>query len=429
MKTIFYFKEKIDKCCLTFYRSVDGLITFLLKSLVLSIINEKLILSSSFLLLFNLQLGHAQNNLNSIAITPIQGVKTFSTYNNPLKGSFYGAELAYQLNMGSNNADWVRLLHVKDIGLIATYFNLGDISIAGKQGIRGSFGNNYGITSCLNLSLFETDKISLIFSPGIGIGYSTQTFYTTDNPIVGSHINLAIRAGLKLETPISSSTRIQAGVNFSHYSNASTQLPNDGLNNVYASLGVVRDIDHSGPTTQKTTFGIDNKHSFEFSLGVGRRGFVKTGLFKNPETGVNMYLTDSAAQKKTASNLYQAALYAGYSYRLNQLLSLKIGTDAVYYSKTFSWDNFFRTYQGSGTSYDHLSVGLSAGTDIWLGRLAFTANYGYYLHYNSLYPIHFYSAIGGKYYITNRLALSTVYRSHSSGPHYVSSGVLFTLPE
>lgn len=402
---------------------------FLLKSSVLSAVDEKLIVSSFFFLLFNLQFGHAQNNPNSIAITPIQGVTTFSTYNSPLKGNFYGGELAYQINMANNTADWAHLFHVKDIGLVASYVNLGDISLTGKHEIRGLFGNDYGIISCLDLSLFETDRINLIFSPGVGFVYSTQTFYTTDNPIVGSHINLAFRAGLKLETPISSSTRIQAGINFSHYSNASTQLPNDGVNNVYASLGVVRDINQSGPFTRKTTFENDNKHSFEFSLGMGRRGFVKTGLFKNPETGVNMYLTDSAAQKKTASNLYQAALYAGYNYRLNQLLSLKIGTDAIYYYKTFSWDNFFRTYQGSGTSFDHLSVGLSAGTDIWLGRLAFMANYGYYLHYNSLYPIHFYSAIGGKYYITNQLALSAVYRTHSFGPHYVSTGVLFTLPD
>jgi len=402
---------------------------FLLKSSVLSAVDEKLIVSSFFFLLFDLQSGYAQNNLNSIAITPIQGVTTFSTYNSPLKGNFYGAELAYQLNMANNNADWARLFHVKDIGLVASYVNLGDISLTGKHDTRGLFGSNYGIISCLDLLLFETDKINLIFSPGIGFVYSTQTFYTTDNPIVGSHINLAFRAGLKLETPISSSTRIQAGVNFSHYSNASVQLPNDGLNNVYASLGVVRDINQNGPAAQKNTFGINNKHSFEFSVGIGRRGLVKTGLFKNPETGVNMYLTDSAARKKTASNLYQASFYAGYNYRLNPFLSLKAGTDAIYYSKTFSWNNFFTTYQGSGTSYDHLSVGLSAGADIWLGRLVFMANYGHYLHYNSLYPIHFYSTIGGKYYITNRLALNTTYRSHGSGPHYVSSGVLFTIPE
>ncbi len=395
-----------------------------------SISNEKLILSSFFFLLFNFQFGYAQNNLNSISISANQGISIKSTYDDQLKGNFYGAEFGYQLNMGNNHSEWVRMLHVKDVNISASYFNLSGASLIGKPASRGLLGSNYGIISSLDLSLFEIGETRLLFSPGVGFTYATQTFYTNNNLIVGSHINVALQAGLKLETPLSTSTRIQAGIHFSHYSNASIKLPNDGLNNIFASLGLVRDIIYNGPASNKTTFGIDNKHSFEFSLGVGRRGLVKTGLFKDPENGKNLFLTDSAAHEKTPSHLYHAAFYAGYNYRLNALLSLKAGTDLIYYPNTFSWSNFFNTYEGRATSYDHFSMGLSLGTDLWLGRLAAMFNYGYYLHFNSFYPIHFYYTVGGKYYLTSRMAFTAkIYSPTGYEAHYANFGLLFTLPK
>jgi hypothetical protein len=263
----------------------------------------------------------------------------------------------------------------------------------------------------------------------LGFVYATQTFYTTYNPIIGSHINLAVQAGLKLETPLSSSTKILAGINFFHYSNSAFRLPNDGINNFNASLGLVRDINYSGPANQKATYGIDNKHSFEFGIGIGRRGFVQTGTYMNTQTGKPVNLTDTSAQKTAISNLYQAGFYAGYNYRLNQLLSLKAGVDAVYYFQTFSWENFYRTYQESGSSYDHLSLGLSLGTDIWLGRMALMANYGYYLHYNSVVPVHFYWTLGAKYYIIPWMALNAQIYLHGFEAHYANFGLIFNVPE
>ncbi|HTD41162.1 MAG TPA: acyloxyacyl hydrolase [Mucilaginibacter sp.] len=379
------------------------------------------------LLLFVSITCFAQNGQNSIAITPVLGLNINSPDNNQLKGSYYGAEFTWQLNMANNNTAWVHLLHVQDIGFTFSYFNLQNISLNAKSSSRGFLGSNFGVISCIDMAFLKAGKVTFLFSPGFGFLYATQTYYTTYNPIVGSHINLAVQAGLKAETLISKSTKIQAGLFFFHYSNTASKLPNDGINSLNASLGIVEDINSSGPVRQKATFRINNKHSFEFSLGVGQRGLVQAGQYINPQTGKPIILTDTAKQKSAASNLYLLGLYAGYNYRLSGLLSLKAGTDMVYYFKPFSYNNFYGTYQETGSSFDKLSIGLSLGTDVWLGRLAFTANYGYYLHYANPDSIHGYWIMGGKYYLNNWMALNAKIYIHQFEAHYANFGLSFNV--
>ena len=389
--------------------------------------NEKLVYSLFICLLFFIPTVYAQNGQNSIAVTPMLGLTISSPDDNALKGSFYGAEFAYQLNMKNNNNPWVHLLHVKDISFILTYFNLQNISLTLTPNSHGLLGSNLGALTSLDMSFFHIGKADFLFSPGIGFIYATQTYYTDYNPIVGSHINLAIQAGVKMETPISSSTKLQGGLNFFHYSNSAFKLPNDGVNAYNLSIGIVQNINSDKPVQQKAAFDIDKKQSFELSIGIGRRGFIQTGQYVNAQTGKPIILTDSASQKAANSNLYQAGLYAGYNYRINQLFSLKAGTDAVYYLVPFSYQKFYHTFQESGTSFDRLSLGFSTGIDVWLGRMAFMASYGYYLHYVTINPTHTYWTIGGKYFLNSWLALNAKIYIHGLEAHYANFGVVFQL--
>ena len=369
----------------------------------------------------------AQNEQNSIAITPVLGLDISSPDNNKLKGSYYGAEFTYQLTMANNNTTWVHLLHVQDIGLSFSYFNLQNISLAAKPGSQGFLGSNFGLISSVDMAFLKAGEMTFLFSPGFGFLYATQTYYTTYNPIAGSHLNLAVQAGVKAETPINKSAKIQAGLFFFHYSNAAFKLPNDGLNSINASVGIVEAIHSGGPVRQKETFRINDKHSFEFALGLGRRGLVQAGRYINPQSGKPIALTDTAAQRSATSNLYLLGLYAGYNYRLSGLISLKLGTDLVYYFRPFSYNDFYNTYQETGSSFDNLSVGLSLGTDIWLGRLAVTANYGYYLHYASADSIHGYWIMGGKYYVNHWMALNAKIYIHQFEAHYANFGLSFNV--
>ncbi|WEK17821.1 MAG: acyloxyacyl hydrolase [Candidatus Pedobacter colombiensis] len=379
-----------------------------------------------FFLLINLSYCFAQNNQNSISIKAIQGITIF-TSDYQLKGNFYGGEIAYRLNMANNDVGWIKTLNVKDVAITAAWLNTQGISSDQISNPKRLIGSTYAALTIVDFGIFNVGKTAFIFSPGIGFSYTTQTYYTNNNPLVGSHINLAIQAGLRAETPISPSNKIMLGIDFFHYSNSAFKLPNYGIDNINASLGITQNLHISGPNRKAETFDSDNKQSFEVSIGAGRRGFIQAGNYINPQTGNPIPLPDSAAQKSATSDLYLLGMYAGYAYRLNSIFSIKLGTDVVYYFKPFSYNDFYRTYQESGTSFDHLALGVSLGTDIWLGRMALMFNYGYYLHYKTVDPTHYYWVLGGKYYLTNWMALNAKIYIHGFEAHYANFGFVFNI--
>jgi hypothetical protein len=391
-----------------------------------STVHYKNLLPVLYFLLFVIPLKSlAQNNTNSIAISGIQGIDIFGADGYHLQGNYEGLQVGYQLNMADNKAQWIRLLGVKDVGFQFSWFDLQNVSIRGWANSNGVLGNNYSVMNYLDISMFTWGKTNFLFSPGIGLLYTQQDYYTDGNPLIGSHINLALQAGFKSRTPIGPSTSLQFGVSMFHYSNSGFKLPNDGVNKVIGTIGIVQDIGVDGPQRNVRTFDFDKKNSLELGIGISRRGFVQTGIYTDPRTGKTIPLTDSAAQRAAQSNLYQINMYAGFAHRLNRLISLRAGTDVIYYTHPFSWDNFYRTYQGEGSSYDHLAVGLSAGADIWMGRMALMFNYGYYLHYNSPEPVHFYWTLGGKYYINNWLAVNLKMYLHGFDAQYANLGLVF----
>jgi len=366
-----------------------------------------------FPILFCMQTSFAQDDSkNSVSVTPIEGGKIISTFNDQTKGDFYGVDLGYQ---------------IKDVSIDASYLDMHNVSLQGMAGSKGLLGSSYGLTANLNMTLFNVSNTAVICAPGIGFEYITQTFHTDGNLIVGSHLNFALQAGIGFETPLSSSVKLKMMANLSHFSNASIKLPNDGLNIATISLSLVKSIGHDGPLLQKEAWGTDDKTSFEFGIGAGLRGYVKTGYFYNQQH-VGMYLTDSAEKKEHSSNLYQIGIYAGYNYRVNSVFGLRVGTDAVYYTHPFSYDNFFKTYQASFSSYDQMSLGVSIGADLNLGRLAFAANYGRYVHSKFLDPtVHDYWTFGPKYYVTDWMALTVKVYFHGIESGYANFGLTFRI--
>lgn len=378
------------------------------------------------LLCLNKKLLFAQNKessslpaFNSISITGLNGLSIFSAEKNYMKGNFGGGEIAYNLNLKNNESDWVRMLNASAISFAFSYQGAENVYLTQRVGTNGFLGNAYSFVSLLDISLFKAGKIDFFFAPGFGVTYNEKTYRTNYNPLVGSHVNLAAQIGLKLAAPVSPSTKIQVGLQLFHFSNAAYKLPNDGVNSINVSIGIVRDINIAESPRKITAFNIDHKSSFEFGLGFGHRGLKQTYQQK-------LLPADSVKLEYATSHLNNVGFYAGYNYRLNSLLSLKVATDMVYYSTTFNSSNFLNTAQEYGTSYDKFSVGTSIGTDIWLGRVVFEADYGYYLHFKyDIPPVYTYWNFGAKFYVTNWLALEAKEYLHGTEAHYANFGVLF----
>ncbi len=396
--------------------------------------NKKITSIIFTLLAFGLQNLAAQDKQNSIEVSPYMGVQMFSAEQNTLKGNFGGGEVVFHLNMANNPADWARLMHVNDVSIAASFREMEGVYLARQPGSEGILGNSYGITSRLDMTIGHIGSSQIRFIPGFGFAYATQTFYTNNNPLVGSHVNFTAQAGLKLVTPISTATRLVAGVDIYHYSNAAVKLPNDGVNSLNASIGIDHDLSWEGPRGSKKVdeFKAYRKSSFEFGANIGRRGLIQQGGGIDGEDAVNY-------QKNAQSKLYKSGFYAGYSYRLNPVLGLRVGTDAVYYYQTLDTiqniQHFYATYQELASSYDKWRVGVTVGADIWMGRVCFDVNYGQYLHFHSYdgthgfnpNPPNWYWTFGGKYFINQWLGVEAKQYLHRTEADYAGFGLVFRI--
>ncbi len=359
---------------------------------------------------------------NSISVSGTEGLVIFGARGNNLGGNFWGAEVAYNLNLKNNYSDWVRMLRAKNASIVFSYFNLENLYLTNNPGNKGFLGNDYSLLGSLQLNILQLNKVDLLLTPGLGLTYASTTYQTNNNPYVGSHLNLAAQFGLKLEVPISTSSKLQLGADLFHYSNAAFKLPNSGINNLNTSIGIVSDLNSKTNIGNSDVFKINNKSAFEFGLGIGHRGLLPIDKGTLPPA-------DSTKQANANSRLNNAGFYIGYNYRLNSLLSIRAATDIVYYFVTYrdvTYPDYLSTTQEYGSSIDRLSVGTSIGSDLWLGRFVFEADYGYYLllKYPKT-PIKTYWKFGAKYYLNKWLALEAKEYLHGTEAHYANFGLLF----
>ena len=364
----------------------------------------------------------SQRGQNSLFANYFSNISALGGESYQIKGNIWGVTAGYNFSMEKNKAYWTRALNAKNVAVAFSYINMEDAGPTQAPQAKGFLGDAYSLRSQLDICLFNIDKTNFMLSPGFGLTYVTKTFRTTDNPLVGSHINMNVILGAKLEIPVVRSTKIVAGIDLFHFSNTAFKLPNKGVNLLNASLGIVEGLNSVNKERKVSFAATEDKGAFEFGIGIGHRGLQQQ--FNAPATSLN----DSLQRKFGTSKLNNIGMSAGYNYRLNPLISFKAASDVIYYTTTYYLPDYKTTVQEYGTSKDKLSVGLSGGLDIWLNRLVFEGSYGYYLHLNyATTPIHTYWIIGAKYYFTPWLAFEAKTYLHLAEAHYTNFGVLFHL--
>ncbi|WP_343531388.1 acyloxyacyl hydrolase [Pedobacter sp.] len=346
---------------------------------------------------------YAQRNSHSLELNLQRSIDNFSADKNFLQGATYGGELIYHYNVNRSPKKWSSDLGIKSIDVIFNYKHMTNVTrIANPQ--KGEFGDAYSLLGGLTFPLLDLNKVELAFTPGFGILYAGESWYSNQNPIVGSRLNFGLKAGLKASVPINEKTAISANLDILHYSNGGTRVPNNGLNTVSVGLSVIRALNNN--IEVKTTSFEDEgykKHSFDFGINIGRRGVYQS-----------------------RDGLYKTGLYGGYNYHLTSYLAIGAGIDAVYYYTIYDPNRILETFQSKASSLDRWRVGAAIGPDLWMGKLAFIAKYGYYIHYNSLLPVKTYWTAGVRYKLNNWLGLQSKIYIHQTEADYVGFGLMFT---
>jgi len=319
-----------------------------------------------------------------------------------LTGPVYGAELTYHEGISQNAAQWKKMLHLKSLGFSFNYHDLSGVKIVGDEGAN-KFGSSFAALAGFNVSLLRVGRLELLVSPAFGLSFQTRTFFTDGNLVIGSHLNFASRIGLRAQQELGTNTRLLTTIQVLHSSNGGFRVPNNGINLLNVGIGIAHDLKTSPNygLFDRTSF---KTHSFEFAIGVGRRG-----RYHHQE------------------NFYRSTLYGGYSYRLNPLVAFSLGVDAVYYYTIYNPNDHARTYQSYATSNSRWRVGATTGPDIWMGKLALSVKFGYYLYYNSLREVKVYESVGLRYQAFQHFSLFSKVFLHGTEADFASVGVAYTL--
>jgi hypothetical protein len=365
---------------------------------------------------------YAQNN--SISVTGTYSTTAYSSYTtHVLRALFEGAEISYGINTTNDHSPWIDVLGVQRINIIGSYVNMQNSSLEGVLNSTGLLGNTYGAAVSIDILLLRSGGIDVLFSPRMGLVYTTRTYQNDNNNlIVASPINFNPQVAMKIEALIIRGFRMSVAFSFSHISDGGSILPNNAINSLNMAVTFTKDIDILGRKRIKSVADYDGRSSAEFNFLFGLNGPTLTGIFFDQNR--KEYLADSTLKGKL-SNLYHAGFYGGFSYRASSVLTLKIGTDVVYNFQTFSYDKFFETYSGRGTSYSRIRMGIGPGIDINLGHLAVGGSYNYYIVNQLLYPANTYWTIGVKYHASRHVYLNVKSFWQGSSPDFLSFGIGF----
>jgi hypothetical protein len=159
-----------------------------------------------------------------------------------VKGPTMGAELSLEWAAFTHKKQWPAFYRYPDIGLSATFLNLGNDSI---------FGNLAALYPYLRFRLITTQWMHLSMKTGAGVSYLTKTFQDAQffdpngtlilgrsNAAIGSHLNVYFAFGGELTVPLGEKLELAGSFNWNHASNGSFYQPNSGINMLNGGVGM-----------------------------------------------------------------------------------------------------------------------------------------------------------------------------------------------
>jgi hypothetical protein len=167
---------------------------------------------------------------NLIAGKILKHAKTFTS---PVPDVSTGLEVNI-IQQTYGRKDWQQRRNYPLIGLGLGFTNYGIDSIYGK---------GVSIYPNMQIPIMRSGNIEWTFKAGFGLGYMSKRYerapsWDTINVAIGSHFNNYSYFSTDLRYRLNNNWDIQAGLNFSHVSNASLRLPNKGINMYGGHIGV-----------------------------------------------------------------------------------------------------------------------------------------------------------------------------------------------
>jgi hypothetical protein len=282
-------------------------------------------------------------------------------------------------------------------------------------GMNDIYGKCIGIAPVLQLPLARYRNFEWTFKVAMGLGYITEKFeripgWDTVNNAIGSHINNYTLFATDIRYRINKHWDVQAGLNFSHASNASFRRPNLGYNTYGWHIGL-----RYFPVTSQPERLVQELEPLRNRWLVQARFGI---------AGVEMTTADGPLYP-----VYMVSLYGSKRYlSKNKAFA---GLDYTYNTNMYAFFRNNEVFIGKERSESWRSSAF-IGNEFLMGRVGLYLQLGFYVknYYQSKYW--YYQKLGFNIYILQKekgilkeLFASTYLKAHGTEAEFAEFGIGF----
>jgi hypothetical protein len=258
-------------------------------------------------------------------------------------------------------------------------------------------GKNYSVGLHYNFYLLNRN-IQLKMATGIGMTTNPYDKVTNSkNNAFGSKFMSNIDFGLAYKkNNVVGNFGFETGLLFTHYSNGRTKSPNSGINTYNLNLGINYTIENEALKIIDTT-KISTKFTEPIKYNIVLRG------------GIN----ESSVANSGQHPFYHIGFYADK--RISKKSALQLGTEVFLsnYNKDFiKYQSVAYPEENLDPNTDYKRAGIFIGHELFINRLSFETQIGYYIYQPYKFDIPIYDRLGLKYYINKKVFTGVSLKTH-----------------
>ncbi|MEM5565944.1 acyloxyacyl hydrolase [Psychroserpens sp. AS72] len=294
--------------------------------------------------------------------------------------------------------DWESRFNYPDWGFSFVY-----------QDMKNSYlGENYSLYAHYN---FYFLKRNLNFRIGQGIAYTTNPYDKNTNfrnNAYGSDLmsTTFLMFNYKKEN-IFKGIGLQAGISVIHYSNANFRAPNTSTNTLAFNVGANYLFNYENepdyiPNSEEKKYKEPIKYNFVLRAGVNESDVIDVGQYP-------FFIISAYADK-----------------RLNRKSAIQVGTD-IFFSKFL--EELIHFYSVAYPEFDIKGdedwkrVGVFVGHELFINKMSFVSQLGYYVYYPYDFEGRIYNRIGLKRYFGDKMFGAITLKSHGAKAEAVEFGI------
>lgn len=301
-----------------------------------------------------------------------------------------GFEVNWQ-KLPSDSGGWRNIYGFPWLGITYLSYDLGNPLELGRA---------HGLFPTIYFPLVRHKPTSLVLRFGWGVGYIQHPFNTETNYknlAIGSHWNMGVTTAVLFRFPASARMQVTGGLNFTHFSNGTSQLPNLGLNMTAIQGGIQY---YLGKPQTRTRVPVDvQRDGFEYTIS-GVAG-VKDVYPPGGTKYVPVNISFNALKDFTSKSMFGFGSDLGY----DESMEARLEPD-----DREGFESCVR-------------VGVHGTYGLHVGKVYGMIQVGTYLYNPMTLDGTVYNRLAFRYYTTPRLYLAFGLKSHYAKADYMEWGI------